>query len=209
MEVKLPYLLAPIFLVTSLSAFGQNTAHDLNYDFLYADLSAGSLDENLGVNSNVTSLAVGGNMLLDDQFLATLDYEARFIHPKDTTTERYTLLPGAAFRYSLEDKWDLVAGAKAGFIWSTQTNDVTDEKISSDSKFMWGGDITLKYELSKLWELSVTGGVRRSDILDEDIFNMRGDYQISPKLMLGGFYTHRNNGSTTTNEGGVSLRYLL
>ena len=74
---------------------------------------------------------------------------------------------------------------------------------------MWGGDLTLKYELNKFWELSVTGGLRRSDILDEDIFNMRGDYQVSTKLVVGGFYTHRNNGSTTTNEGGVSLRYLF
>lgn len=209
MEVKLPYLLAPMLLAASLSAYGQSTTNNLNYNFLYADLSAGSLGENLGVNSNVTSLAVGGNMLIDNQFLATLDYEARFIHPQNTTTEIYTLLPGAAFRYPIEDKWDLVAGTKAGYIWSTQTNDITDAKISSDNKFMWGGDLTLKYELNKFWELSVTGGLRRSDILDEDIFNMRGDYQVSTKLVFGGFYTHRNNGSTTTNEGGVSLRYLF
>lgn len=185
-----------------------NAENRFNYNYLYADLAAGSFNDDIGTNSNVTSLAVGGKKLIQEHVLATLDYEARFIHPNNnTTTENYTLLPGVALRYSIEEGWDLIAGAKLGYVWSSQTNDITDEKVFSDGDFMWGGDVSLKYELDQHWQISLTGEMRRSDILDEDIFNIRADYQIFPRMALAGFYNHRNNGKTTVNEGGISVKY--
>ncbi|NOH72271.1 outer membrane beta-barrel protein [Vibrio pectenicida] len=209
MDVNPPYILLSLTLLCVLPVSIANASNNFNYNYLYADLSAGSFDDDLGTNSNVTSLAVGGKKRLDKKILATIDYEARFIHPNDnTTTENYTLLPGVAFYYSLEDKWDLMVGAKTGYVWSSSTNDITDEKLFSDGKFMWVGNVTLKHELTQHWQVSFTGELRRSDILDEDIFNMRAGYQVTDKIVVAGFYTHRNNGKTTTNEGGISVKYL-
>ncbi|WP_341666091.1 hypothetical protein [Vibrio sp.] len=115
---------------------------------------------------------------------------------------------GMALSYSLEDNWDIVAGVKIGYVWSSKTNDITDEKIFSDNEVMWGGDISLKYEISQYWQMSLTGELRRSDILDEDIFNMRADYQINEMFVIAGLYTHKNYGKTTTNEVGISLKYF-
>ncbi|MBU2898232.1 porin family protein [Vibrio hepatarius] len=209
MDVKPPYILLSLMLLGLLPMFTTNASNNFNYNYLYADLSAGSYDDDLGTNSNVTSLAVGGKKQFDKKILATLDYEARFIHPNDnTTTENYILLPGVAFNYSLDDKWDLIAGAKTGYVWSSSSNDITDEKLFSDGKFMWAGDVTLKHEISQYWQISLIGELRRSDFLDEDIFNMRAGYQVTDKIVVAGFYTHINNGKTTTNEGGISVKYL-
>lgn len=186
-----------------------NASNNFNYNYLYADLAAGSFNDDLGTNSSVTSLAVGGKRIVEDQILATIDYEARFIHPNDnTTTENYMLLPGMALSYSLEDKWDIIAGVKIGYVWSSKTNDTTDEKLFSDNDFMWGGDISLQYEVNQDWQISLTGELRRSDILDEDIFNMRAGYNINKMFVIAGFYTHKNYGKTTTNEAGISLKYM-
>lgn len=113
-----------------------------------------------------------------------------------------------ALSYSLEDKWDIIAGVKIGYVWSSKTNDTTDEKLFSDNDFMWGGDISLQYEVNQDWQISLTGELRRSDILDEDIFNMRAGYNINKMFVIAGFYTHKNYGKTTTNEAGISLKYM-
>jgi len=190
--------------------------NDVNYNNLYADLSAGSLNENLGVNNNVTALSIGGNYLWTDNILATLDYSARFIHPDATTTEFYTLLPGIAYRYPIMDKLDIVATAKLGYLWASQTVDATDQELFKDNGVMWGGSLELKYALTKTWELAMRGELNNSDTADVGVFHVRADYQFSSNLSIGGFYTHRDgdyktseiSGSATTNEGGISLRYF-
>ncbi|NOH80555.1 porin family protein [Vibrio sp. RE86] len=217
MQVKMGWAVAPILLSLSASVLAAESTNQLKYDYLYADLSAGSLNENLGVNNNVTALSIGGNYLLSEHVLATLDYTARFIHPDDITSELYTLLPGVAYRYPLMDKLDIVATAKLGYLWATQTRDSTDEELFKDNEFMWGASLELKYALNKSWELAMKGELNHSDLIEEGIFNLRADYQFSSRMSVGGFYTHRDgdfetsqiSGNATTNEGGISLRYLF
>jgi len=217
MEVKYQVLLASLLFATSLNAVADDNTNQINYDYAYADLSAGSLNENIGVNNNVTALSVGGNYLWTENILFTLDYTARFIHPDDFTTELYTLLPGVAYRYPLLDKLDLVAKAKMGYLWAKQTQDSTNAKLYSDNDFVVGAGLELKYALNLDWELAASAEFNYSDFLEEGIYQLRADYRVSPRITLGGFYTHRSgdfetvkiSGSATTNEGGVSIRFLF
>ncbi|MCG9582281.1 porin family protein [Vibrio tubiashii] len=217
MELKYRWMLAPLLLASSVHAAEPNKINELNYDFLYADLSSGSLNESLGSDNNATALAVGGNYVWSDNILFTLDYSARFIHPKDVTTELYTLLPGVAYRYPVMDKLDVIATAKVGYLWAKQTLDSTEEKLFSDSKPSIGASIELKYALTEKWELAGRGEFNYTDLLEETLFNVRADYQFAERFTVGAFYTHRDGdfetarikGSATTNEGGISLRYLF
>jgi|GEM_PF-922728 len=216
MELKLSWVLAPLLVAASFPSFSSPETNEVKYDYVYADLSAGSLNENLGVNNNVTALSIGGNYLWTDNVLLTLDYSARFIHPSATTTEFYTLLPGVAYRYPLLDKLDVIAGAKLGYLWASQTLDATDQELFKDNEMMWGASLEFKYALTKAWELAMRGEVNSSDLADVGVFHVRADYQFSSNLSVGGFYTHRDgdyqtaelSGNATTNEGGISLRYL-
>ncbi|KJY84885.1 membrane protein [Vibrio galatheae] len=217
MDLKHCWLYAPLLLVSSLHAAETNKLNNINYDFFYADLSAGSLNENLGVNNNVTALSVGGNYVFSDNVLFTLDYTARFIHPEDETTELYTLLPGVGYRYAIIDSLDLVVGAKLGYLWATQSVDNTNIKLFSDNDFSLGASVQLRYSPSEKWELAASGEYNYTDFLDETIFNLRADYQFAQRFTVGAFYTHRAGdfattriqGNATTNEGGISLRYLF
>lgn len=217
MEVKCIRLITPFLLAFSASATANSGTNQLNYDFLYADLSAGSLNENLGVNNNVTALAVGGNYLLADNVLVTFDYSARFIHPEGFTTELYTLLPGVAYRYPIIDKLDLMVGARLGYLWATQTKEDTQQKLFSDDDFVASATLALKYAINDQWEVATQGEINHSDFLQENVFHIRADYQFAQRFTVGGFYTHRDGdfdtaqikGNASTNEGGVSLRYLF
>lgn len=217
MELKYRWILAPLLLTASVQAAENNQLNNVNYDFIYADLSSGSLNENLGEDNNATALAVGGNYVWSDNILFTLDYTARFIHPTDITTELYTLLPGVAYRYPLADKLDIVTTAKLGYLWAKQTRDSTDEKLYSDSDLTLGASVELRYALTEKWQLATSGEYNHTDFLDERVFNVRADYQFAKRFTAGVFYTHRDGdfetaqikGSSTTNEGGISLRYLF
>ncbi|MDA0147391.1 outer membrane beta-barrel protein [Vibrio sp. LaRot3] len=174
--------------------------------YFYADLAAGALDDDIGTNSNVTALSVGGVMPISFGLLASLDYSARFIHPDETTTEIYTLLPGAGLQFNLAQNLAMQALVKAGMQWAEQTNDLTNTTLSSSDEFTWGGELGLIYQLNERWSAIADVEWNRSDIIDVDAYSLRANYRVSPRISFGGFYTHRNSGDSTTNEGGVSLR---
>lgn len=216
MKVKRNWLLIPL-LGCSVSVGANEITNNLNYNFLYADLAAGSLNENLGTNNNVTSLAVGANYLWTPSMLTTLDYNARFIHPGDITTELYTLKPSIAYRYVAAKNVDFIVAGSVGYLWASQTIDDTDQRLFKDHELFWGTSLELKYALDRKWELSTKGELNSGDLLDEVVFTVRADYRFGPRMTVGGFYSHRDgdfetqriSGSATTNEGGVSLRYAL
>ncbi|WP_341663476.1 hypothetical protein [Vibrio sp.] len=102
MDDKLSFTIFSVTLLWAITTLPAHANNNFNYNYLYADLAAGSFNDDLGTNSSVTSLAVGGKRVIEEQMLATIDYEARFIHPSDnTTTENYILLPGMALRNPL------------------------------------------------------------------------------------------------------------
>ncbi|RJX69554.1 porin family protein [Vibrio sinensis] len=209
MEIKATWLAIPFLCFAPWYASAEQDTNNAYYRFLYADLSAGSLNENLGTNSNVTALDVGGNWLPTDNVIVSFDYSARFIHPDITTTEIYTLLPGVGYRYGIANNFDVYAIAKAGFVWAKQTNDITDEKLESDDEFMLGGELGVKYALSSALQLGASVELNRSDLIDEDVYTLDANYLVSTRFLLGGFYRHREgDGTNSTNEGGVSIKFL-
>jgi hypothetical protein len=111
-------------------------------DYVYAKLASGSLDERIGVNSNITTLGVGGLNLLRNHFYLSVDYSARFIHPQDTTTELYSLLPGINFHYDIVDDLQLGFGIKLGYLWAKQTQDIDDANLYSKNSVQWGGRVS-------------------------------------------------------------------
>jgi hypothetical protein len=202
-------LLSPVLIALSFPVLAQSNALDkgFNYEQVYADLSAGSLNENIGVNSDVSAFGVGGNYQIRRNLFASLDYEARFIHPKETTTEIYTLLPGVFYRFNVHQGLDFVTGAKTGLVWANQTNNETDKTITKDSRLMWGGLVGLRYQLTFNWHLEAMAEFRRSDVIDEEVYTFRGDYYITPRITFGAFYKHREKERNTANEGGVGMKF--
>lgn len=204
----LRYFLA-FFVLASSSSFAQSdlSTKGLNHEFAYAQLSAGSLNENIGVNSDITAFAVGGNYQFKPDFFISLDYEARFIHPDQVTTEIYTLLPSAFYRFVVYQGLDVIAGAKTGLLWVNQTNDETDKTISKDNRFIWGGHVGLRYRLNTRWDVEAGAEFLRSDVLDEEVYTLKADYYLTPRISLGGFYQHREQDSATANEGGIGMQF--
>jgi len=217
MDLKYRWIIAPLLLVSSVHATETKSLNDLNYDFMYADLSSGSLNENLGSANNASALAVGGHYAWSDNVLFTFDYAARFIHPQNVTTELYTLLPGIGYRFPVMEKLDVIATAKLGYLWAKQTLDSTEEKLFSDSKPSVGASLELRYAIAENWELAGRGEFNYTNLLEERFFTLRADYQFAERFTVGAFYTHRDGdfetakikGNATTNEGGISLRYLF
>ncbi|EGA70366.1 hypothetical protein VISI1226_22390 [Vibrio sinaloensis DSM 21326] len=209
MDVKYLRFFSSILVAASCSTFAQSdlSTQGLNHEYAYAQLSAGSLNENIGVNSDITAFAVGGNYQFKSDFFVGLDYEARFVHPDDVTTEIYTLLPGAFYRLAVHQGLDFIAGAKTGLLWVNQTNDETDKTISKDNRFIWGGHAALRYRLNTRWDLEAEAEFLRSDVLDEEIYTLKADYYLTPRISLGGFYKHREQDSATANEGGIGMQF--
>ncbi|MEH0759901.1 outer membrane beta-barrel protein [Vibrio sp. 16] len=209
MDVTSIWRVFPFVFAFSTATFAQQTepTSPIDYDYVYAEVSAGSLDEYIGVNSDVSSFSIGGYYSLNQSWLLALDYEARFIHPETTTTEIYTLLPGVVYRYNMFDSFDLLAGVKMGLLWANQTNNETDKFISKDHRFMLGGNLTARYQFSPNWSVEGSMEVRRSDTLDEEVYVLRTDYDLTERISLGGFYKHRHESTATTNEGGLSMRF--
>lgn len=191
----------------SLASYGQVGGSEHRY--AYVDFSSGSLDENIGDNSNVTAIKVGGQLPMDQRWLATLDYSARFIHPENTTTEIYTLLPGIAARFDVGSGFEVVTGVKVGMQWARLTDDDTDIKLESSNEFVWGADVGLIYNITPRWRLATDAELNRSDILDVEIYSLRADYRFDSGFTVGGFYSHRDSDRGSTNEGGVALKLFF
>ncbi|MEZ9229890.1 outer membrane beta-barrel protein [Vibrio amylolyticus] len=203
-----------LFLFTGFSAMADEvpngemlSSSSINYDYFYADLSSGSYDETLGVNSNVTALAVGFSTLYRQNWLLGFDYSARFTHRDTETDEYYTIQPAIGYRFELMPNFELSPRVKVGFKRLNVVVDDTDVRLFRHDDFIYGGDLKAAYQLTKKLELAAVGELIRSEHFDENILTLRGDYRISQSFTLGGFYTHRDMKSNTTNEGGISLRF--
>lgn len=181
--------------------------HKVNQDYLYADVSAGSFDADNGAEGNVTSVMVGYSGLFAEHWLVVADYEARFIRPDETTTEIYSFRPGVGYKWDLNDDWLIYSRARAGYLRTVTTEDDTDQQLSDSSDLIYGIDLGLSYSPIDKLELTALGELSRSDALDEEIVKLRADYYVTRRFALGGFYSYRNAGEYTSNEGGISMRY--
>jgi hypothetical protein len=179
----------------------------IDYDYFYADVSSGSFDENVGDNSNATSLAVGWSFLYRQDWLLGFDYSARFIHRDNETDEYYTMQPAVGYRFSITPNFELSPRVKIGFRRLNTVEEESDVRLIRHDDFLYGGDLKAAYKLTKNLELAAIAELVRSEHFDEEILTLRGDYHVSENVSFGGFYTHRDMKSNTTNEGGISLRY--
>ncbi|MGF1742964.1 porin family protein [Vibrio profundum] len=182
-------------------------AGKITYDYLYVDANSGSNNSDFGDNSNVTAVGVGGSMLYKENWLLVTDYAARFVHPENQTNEYYTLRPGVGYKYSYNEQLDFSSRARFGVLWSTVTNDITNQQISSDTASIYGLDLTITYRPIKTFELNLTGELSRSRIIDEDIWKLSAEYWWEPRFAVGVFYTYRDAQVSSTSEGGVLARY--
>ncbi|WP_070965310.1 porin family protein [Vibrio sonorensis] len=185
-----------------------STTNNIHYDYLYADLSAGSLSDDLLDNNKGTTFSVGGHYTMTTDWFFVLDYNARFIHSDTETEELYSLLPGIGYRFELSEDLDLYTKIKGGYQRKRVTLDATDQELFSETKTAWGANLGIAYAVSDKLEARLEGETIRSNLFDEWIFLARADYQLSPRFLLGGFYRHRDDDTRTTNEGGVSLKFL-
>ncbi|WP_248006959.1 porin family protein [Vibrio amylolyticus] len=189
----------------------QSSQAGINHDYFYADLSSGSYDENIGVNSNVTALAVGFSADYRENWLLGFDYAARFVHrdvgTQEFTNEYYVMQPAVGYRFPLAEKFELAPRAKIGFKRLNIVEKDSDERIQREDDFIYGFDIKAIYRATKKLELAAIGELVRSESFDENVLVIRGDYHLSKNFSLGAFYTHRDMNDNTTNEGGIALRY--
>lgn len=178
------------------------------YDYLYATVSSGSFDSDIGGNSNVTTWNLGGNGLVTEHWLVAVDYSARFVNLKSTDLRIDTLLAGGGYRFELREDLDLVTVAQVGAIKAKETIESIDKTLYSESEFMYAGSIHLNYAFTEKTEGSLVGEFNRSDWIDEDIARLEINHYITPVIGLGGFYTYRKANSHYSNEAGVSFRVL-
>lgn len=178
------------------------------YDYLYVNVGSGSFDGDIGTHSNVTSWHLGGNTLLTENWLLTVDYSARFVNPSDYELRIDTLLAGGGYRFNLAQNLDLVMGAQIGALKAKATVKATDKTLYSDSEFVYAGSLTFNYAFTEKTEGSVVGKINRSDWMDENIAHVEVNHYVTPRISLGGFYTYRKADVHFTNEAGVSFRVI-
>ncbi len=193
-------------LMMGTMAFHCQAFEPLSYDYVYGDLASGTKDESLGRNSDIMDLKVGGYYKLDDTWLLTGDYSARFIHLDNTTAQNYVLLPGIGAHFMLSSRLDMLVDGKVGGIRYVLTDDDTDDNISTSTKLMYGAGVRFRYALTDNWQLGAGLNLHRSDVVDEDIMDVRVDYRFNDLFGLGGFYTHSEYDHHTSNSGGISAR---
>ncbi|MGF1755628.1 hypothetical protein L4C33_18770 [Vibrio makurazakiensis] len=180
----------------------------LDYDYLYASVGSGSLNEDAGVNSNASIFSIGGSYQADDNWLVVGDYTARFLHPDETTTRADTLMAGAGYRYVIVRDFDFVTSYQIGVTKAkVELNDAANTTVSSDTEFIHGVKVALNYGFSESWIAIGSVQFNRSDLLDEEVYHTSLRYLVTPKFAVGGFYNHRNGQDERTNE--IGINFLL
>lgn len=196
-----------VTIIYSIRVFAEvSPSNILDYDYLYASVGSGSLNEDAGVNSNASIFSIGGSYQVDEHWLAVGDYTARFLHPDETTTRADTLMAGVGYRYAIISDFDAVTSYQIGVTKAkVELNDVTNTTVSSDTEFIHGAKVALNYGFSDSWIAIGSVQFNRSDLFDEEVYHTSLRYLVTPKFAVGGFYNHRNGQDERTNEIGVNF----
>ncbi|NMV27805.1 porin family protein, partial [Vibrio parahaemolyticus] len=79
-------LAAPLVALPIMSVASEaEQAEKFGYEHINLDVGAGTTNEEWLDNSNATTLGLGGNYLVRDNWLLNVDYSAQFFHPDDFT----------------------------------------------------------------------------------------------------------------------------
>ncbi|KQH84329.1 Ail and OmpX [Vibrio furnissii] len=194
-----------LFAVAStVSAHRLNEQLPLQYDYLDAHLSSGSVTGLYakGESDNVTSVGLGASYKWQEtNGLLVGDYSARFYHPDDDTIERYQLRFGGGYRWSLAKQLDLVTHVKVGGVR------IRVEQGDNETDFVYSADIGLRYAVTPKFEMSLTGEAIRNQWQDENIATLRADYALFRRVALGGLIAYRDGEGHYINEMALTLRF--
>ena len=79
-------LAAPLVALPLMSIASESEqAEKFGYEHIQLELGAGTTNEEWLDNSNATTIVLGGNYLIADNWLFNVDYSAQFFHPDDFT----------------------------------------------------------------------------------------------------------------------------
>ncbi|MGR5548960.1 outer membrane beta-barrel protein [Vibrio sp. DNB22_12_1] len=183
------------------------------YEHIQLDVGAGTTNEEWLDNSNATTVGIGGNYLLTDNWLLNLDYTAQFFHPDTFTLRIDRLMFGGGYRYGINEQFDIYGVYGLGLIKAKATNDETGKALSSETEFIHGVTLGVNYLFSEKWMAIAEVHLNRSDIVDENNYKIAFNYQWHEVIGAGLYYQYRdtdyqNEASEEINEVGFSLKFV-
>lgn len=207
-------LAAPLVALPIMSVASEaEQAEKFGYEHINLDVGAGTTNEEWLDNSNATTLGLGGNYLVRDNWLLNVDYSAQFFHPDDFTLRIDRLMFGGGYRYGINEQLDVYGIYGLGAIKAKATDDNTDRTISSDSEFIQGVTIGANYLFSEKLMATAEVHLNRSDIVDENNYKIGFNYQWHHVIGTGLYYQFRNTDyegqpSDHINEVGISFKFI-
>ncbi|EGQ9217142.1 porin family protein [Vibrio parahaemolyticus] len=208
-------LLVPLVVLPAISIASEaEQAAKFGYEHIYLDVGSGTTNKDWLDNSNATTLGLGGNYLITDNWLLNVDYSAQFFHPDDLTLRVDRLLFGGGYRYGINDQLDVYGTYGLGALKAKATDEKTDSTISSDTEFLQAVTIGANYLLNKQWMVSAQIQANRSDVVDENKYRIGFNYQWHDVIGTGLYYQYRDTdysgeSSDYINEVGLSLKFVF
>lgn len=207
--------LSLISLVFSTSALADNykdyRAFDtpVNYNYLQLFFGWGSIDPDSAAidEENVTALGISYQKMINENWIGEIDYEGRFIHGDAADVRNDRTSVRGKYRVGINEKSDLVFGAKLGVMRSKVTKRSDDSTISSDTDFMYGFGAEYRYGFNKNWEGGLGLEYTDADHLDETAVTADIIYYSSSKFGFGAYLTKLYGSDTETAEGGIKARF--
>ena len=207
-------LAAPLVAVPLMSIASESEqAEKFGYEHIQLELGAGTTNEEWLDNSNATTIALGGNYLIADNWLFNVDYSAQFFHPDDFTLRIDRLLFGGGYRYGINDVFDVYGIYGLGAIKAKAKNDTTDRTISSESEFIQAATFGANYLFSEKLIGTAEISINRSDIVDENNYKLAFNYQWHKVIGTGVYYQlrdtdYRGSSSEHINEVGIGFKFI-
>ena len=207
-------LLVPLLVASvACSASESEQAEKFGYENIYLNVGAGTTNEEWLENANVTTIDLGGNYLLTDNWLLNGDYSAQFFHPDTYTLRIDRLAFGGGYRYGLLQQLDLYALYRLGAIKAKATDNDTDRTLVSETEFFHAVVMGLNYLMSEKFTLITQLEANRSDIVDENKMTIGFNYQWHDVIGTGLYYQYRDTdykdaSSDYINEVGLSLKFV-
>lgn len=207
-------LLVPLLAASAVSSASEaKQADKFGYKHIYLNVGAGTTNEAWLENSNVTTIDLGGNYLLTDNWLFNSDYSAQFFHPDTYTLRIDRLTFGGGYRYGLLKQLDLYALYRLGVIKAKATDNDTDRTLVSETEFFHAAIMGANYLLIEKFIMSAELEANRSDIVDENKITIGFNYQWHDVIGTGLYYQYRDSdyegaSSDYINEVGLSLKFV-
>ncbi|WP_375750081.1 outer membrane beta-barrel protein [Vibrio sp. HN007] len=181
----------------------------VNYSYLQFYVGGGHIDPDSDAidEDNLTELGLSYQRMLSEHWIGELDYEGHFIHGDKADLRNDRAAVRGLYRISLNDKSDVLFGAKLGVMRTKATRRSDDSTISSDTDFMYGISAEYRYGFSKKWEGGLGVEYTDADHLDETQFTADIVYYSSDKFGFGGYVSEAIGDKSNTTAIGLKARF--